>query len=334
MKTYNMNEKPLKVFGVPFYEKTGLWERVPEYLRKKLPRLEFLGIRCPGARIGFRTNSKNVGVKITLKTLSLDVGMAIFACQSANVLVGNRKNPHFAALINPPDYNTKTFEKTFCKSEVLEDITVFLPRNEIVENVEISVDDGAIVEAPTPYKHQNVVFYGSSITEGGCCTRPTNAYTALLSNRLNFDFYNLGFSGAALGEPEMADYINTFPMSVFVYDYDHNAPNPQHLAATHEPFFLRIREKNPNLPIIMLTKPDFDYDENACKRREIIRKTFENAKNAGDKNVYFIDGESFFGKEERYLCTVDGCHPNDLGFYRMANAIEPVLSEILNGKVL
>ncbi|MBQ3554213.1 MAG: hypothetical protein IJA08_05980 [Clostridia bacterium] len=177
-----------------------------------------------------------------------------------------------------------------------------------------------------------VLFYGSSITEGAHTTRPSNAYTALLSSWLDFDYYNLGFSGGAKGNPEIADFINTLDISAFVLDYDHNAPDVAHLEATHEPFFKKIREKNPNLPILMMTSPDFDYAPDKAERREVVRKTYENAVAAGDKNVYFLDGETFFGTEDRHSCTSDTCHPNDLGHYRMAKVILPVMRKMLENK--
>lgn len=57
----------------------------------------------------------------------------------------------------------------------------------------------------------------------------------------------------------------------------------------------------------------------------MIRATYENAIAAGDKNVYFIDGETFFGADERMACSNDCTHPNDLGMYRMAQVVEPVV---------
>ncbi|MBQ4043418.1 MAG: hypothetical protein IJD06_05410, partial [Clostridia bacterium] len=49
----------------------------------------------------------------------------------------------------------------------------------------------------------------------------------------------------------------------------------------------------------------------------------------GDKNVYFIDGETLFEGEFRDSCTVDGSHPNDLGFFRMAMVIGEVVGRLL-----
>ena len=60
----------------------------------------------------------------------------------------------------------------------------------------------------------------------------------------------------------------------------------------------------------------------------MIRQTFLNADRAGEP-VWFIDGESLWEGKDRDACSVDGCHPNDLGFMRMADRIEPVLREAL-----
>ena len=62
----------------------------------------------------------------------------------------------------------------------------------------------------------------------------------------------------------------------------------------------------------------------------IIYKTYLNAVDNGDKNVYFIDGKTIYEDVGYDLCTVDGCHPNDLGFWCMANSIENVIRNILN----
>ena len=330
MKIYHYYDKPLKVFGVPCYEKTGKLQRLPEELLEKLPHLEGLGKRCPGGRICFRTDSDKVQVRITFRTLSMDIGMSIFSCQAAAVLIGERTNAHFAGLVYPPDYQTLTFEGTVSKADQMEDVTIFLPRNEQIADIEIGIEDLASIEEPTPYRNDlPVVYYGSSITEGGCCCNIFNPYNAILSNRLNLDYYNLGFSGNAKGEPEMADYISSLDMSLFVLDYDHNAPDKEHLQATHEPFFKKIRAAHPQLPVIMMSKPAAVYTEDDKLRREIIRRTYENAVAAGDRNVYFIDGETFYGEKDRELCSIDKVHPNDIGFLRMADTIEPVIRKAL-----
>lgn len=334
MKTYKYNSKPLELHGLPFYEKNHLLNRLPadtvEKLKTENPTSEILYLhkRCPGARICFRTNSKQFTVRMELASISPDLGMSIYDCQSINVMIGPHKTARFAGLVYPKNYDTLTAEKTFTKSDEMEDITLFFPRNEPVKNIEIEVEEDALVEAPTPYKYPPILFYGSSITEGGCCCRVTNAYNALISADLDVDYYNYGFSGNALGELSLADCIAEIPMSIFVYDYDHNAPTAEHLKKTHEPFFRRIREKNPDLPVIMISRPSYTDSSDADIRVGIIRETYENAINSGDKNVYFVDGRTFFG-DKGALCSCDNCHPNDLGFYMMAEKIKPVVKSIL-----
>ena len=331
MKEYSAKQAPLKVYGIPNFEKTKTFHRVPEDVIEKVPSLSFLGKRPPGGRVCFRTDSPTLTVRITFETLSIDIGMSIYACQSAHVFLGERTKSVFLGQVNPWNYETKTFEKTFKTNGKMEDVTIFLPRNEILSELSILVEDDARVESPTPYRYEKpVLYYGSSITEGGIANSPANGYNAILSRRLDADYINLGFSGNAKGELAMADYINTLDFSVFVYDYDHNAPTVEHLAATHEPFFRRIREVHPTTPVLMLTRPHATYGEDEIARRAVVKATYDRAKAEGDENVYFIDGETFFlDYPERELCFIDTIHPNDIGFLKMADRIEPVLRELL-----
>lgn len=334
MATYTIFDEPLKVSGVPFFERDKKLTRLPDDVIAQLPHLDHLGRRCAGARVAFKTDSPTFTVKVVLKTLTVDLGMSIYASQSAQIMLGERQNARHLGVVYPPDYNTKTFEKTFRKSSDLEQITIYFPRNEQIETIEVTVEDGATVCEPTPYKYKKpIVFYGSSITEGGCACNSTNAYTAILSRWLDFDFYNFGFSGNARGELVIADYINTIDMGAFVFDYDHNAPTVKHLSKTHKPFFDRIREVHPDIPVLMMTRPAEVYDDDKKARRDVVKSTYDAAIAAGDKNVYFIDGETYYGETDRNLCSFDDCHPNDLGFFRMANVIRPTLKKVLDSVV-
>ena len=329
MKTFSYKDYPLKIFGLPLFHENQKLERLPDEVIEKVPSLEFFGKRCPGGRLCFRTNSETITIKAKFKTLGADAGMSVFSCQSFDVLKGSRDNLQFLGLVTGYNVQTYSFENTFKKEKVMEDIMIYLARNEIIEDLYIEIDDDALIEPPTEYKYKPIVFYGSSITEGGCCSNVKNSYTSILSNRLDADYICLGFSGSAKGKLPMADFINTIDMSIFVFDYDHNAPDAEHLRKTHEPFFKRIREVHPYLPIVIMTMPKEVYNEENDERASVIKETYLNAKANGDQNVYFIDGEEFYGPEERYLCSIDNVHPNSLGFLRMANIIEPTLRKIL-----
>ena len=92
---------------------------------------------------------------------------------------------------------------------LLEEVLIWLPRNASVKLVTIEVDDDAEVLSPIPYRYSNpILYYGTSITESGCAM-VSNGYTSLISRWLDVDFYNLGLSGSAVAELEMADYINS-----------------------------------------------------------------------------------------------------------------------------
>ncbi|MDD6799037.1 MAG: SGNH/GDSL hydrolase family protein [Firmicutes bacterium] len=198
-----------------------------------------------------------------------------------------------------------------------------------VTKLYIGLKEGSRTETPDVYANEKpVVFYGSSITQGGCASRPGNIYQNILSRALNMDYLCLGFSGRAMGEKEIAEYMAGLDMCAFVSDYDHNAPNSEYLKNTHFALYETIRNKNPDIPYIMITHPSKGINE-ATLRRTTVMESFIKAVDRGDKNIYFIDGDSLFAGDEYDSCTVDGCHPNDLGFYRMARGILPILKEIL-----
>ena len=213
----------------------------------------------------------------------------------------------------------------------MREFTLNLPLYNGIRSIRVGLAPKSEVVAPTPFAVERpILFYGSSITQGGCASRPGNAYTHILARWFDANLINYGFSGSARAEQEMARLVARIPQSVFVYDYDHNAPNVDHLAATHAPFFATLRAAQPQLPVVMVSRPDFDGNlADSRARRDIVRLTYEQAKAAGDARVFFVDGETLFGASDRDPCTVDGCHPNDLGFMRMAETIRPTLAQAL-----
>jgi lysophospholipase L1-like esterase len=127
----------------------------------------------------------------------------------------------------------------------------------------------------------------------------------------------------------VAEYIAAMDLSAFVMDYDNNAPTPEWLRDTHEPFFRIIRKAQPKLPVIFVSRPPLMGSDENPERIEIIKQTYQNALDAGDKHVYFINGSEFFDAFAGDAATVDGCHPNDYGFVLMALGILPVLEKAL-----
>jgi len=201
-----------------------------------------------------------------------------------------------------------------------------LPLYNGVKSLEIGVLPGSRFGKPAPYRYDKpILFYGSSITQGAAASRPGSTYCNLLCMALDAPQHNLGFSGQAKGEIAFGRAIGKMPAAALIYDYDYNAPDAEFLARTHEPFFLAVREAQPELPVIMISRCSGFSD----KRTAVVRRTYDNAVKRGDKHVYFIEGAEFFKDYGVDVCTYDLCHPNDLGFYLMYQRVLPVLKEAL-----
>jgi hypothetical protein len=336
MRTYSCNEALLSLHGLNHIQpENGEYWRLPLDIQKQMPeQYERLGKRPAGARLRFRTDAAKITIRYSLKTESVDRCIPLPGSAGVDVYVGSGIESRYAGYVAPAEYGFKDtiIEGTIDKQPVMETVTINLPRNEQLSHLEIVVEDDVQVEAAQPYTiSAPIVFYGSSITEGGCADRPGAAYTSMVSRWLDSEYFNYGFSGSARGESDFAEFIAAHPaISAFVYDYDHNAPTPEHLEQTHKPFFDIVRRAHPTIPILLLTRPDFDRDpEDSNRRRAIVNDTYLTAVHGGDRHVYFIDGQSFFGSIGREECTIDGCHPNSLGFMRMAERIYPLLRQII-----
>ena len=321
---YDAFEPPFSIHGLLFED--GAFCRMPgEIARQVNEGVAGLYRNTAGGRLRFRTDSPYVVISAAMPNVGKMPHFAFTGSAGFDLYAGDR----FIGCFMPPvDIRDGYAAAVNLPGAGLREITVHFPLYSDVSALRVGLRADARLLPPEPYRvTKPVVFYGSSITQGGCASRPGLAYTNLLSRMLSAEHRNLGFSGSARGETVMAEYLKQSEMSAFVLDYDHNAPDPAHLAATHEALFRAVREAQPELPVLMLSRPRFTLTGDEPERREIVRATWANAAAAGDGNVYFLDGPALMaacGDEG----TVDGCHPNDLGFASMARAIAPVLREM------
>lgn len=329
MKWYHLTDPALSLEGLALSDREGrrYWRLPEDVIDQVNPGVSEVAKFPSGARVRFATDSRRIALCAVVGPAGYikNVG-AIGKCGLAGYVDGEW---HY--VVYPAASDAEEMTGAYDLDGKMHEHTVYLPLFTPLYDLMIGLDDGAQVKSPRPYAIQKpVVFYGSSITNGASATHAGNAYVSIICRRLDASFLNLGFSGSARGEERIAHYIAGLDMSLFVMDYDHNAPDAAHLEATHEKFFRIVRQAQPALPIALISKPDFDMDPEAnAARREVIRRTFEHALAEGDTRVRFIDGETLFGTTERRDCLVDGTHPNDLGFRRMADAITPVLRELL-----
>ena len=330
---YDAAEAPIELYGA---YSTNPYRRMPDDIARLVGEGVYtLNTYTAGIRARFRCNSSYVAIhceweKQTHNPHMADLNQAGFDLYRITES-GEYKfiKPYFTPSI--VDKDCKGYDSVLELNGEMTDYVINFPSYNDVKLLYIGVSEGTRFESAKKYKNElPVVFYGSSITQGGCACRPGNIYQNFLARWLDMDYINLGFSGNGQAQPEMVKYLAGLPMCVFVSDYDHNAPTVEHLRNTHYKLYTEIREKNPDLPYIMISKPDFKWDNPAdVEKREIIKESYRRAVNAGDKNVYFLDGETIFGDFERDAHTVDGCHPNDLGFYKFALALKPILEKLL-----
>ena len=282
-------------------------------------------VKCPaGGRIRFKTDSSCVRIGADFREGNVNSASDVLCDGAFLGRVGPYGFEHEADCLDG--------EVELPSDGKLHSITVFLPRTVELLEYRITLDDGAALEAAEPYNiTKPIVFYGSSITMGAISTSPSHAYTALVAERLGVDHINLGFGGSAKGERAMAEYIAGLEMSAFVLDYEHNAPTLDHLRETHRPFFDIIREAQPDLPILIVSRPDTDGDRiRVFRGRQIIMDTFHHALDKGDLAVDFVDGSFLWGNDDREICHYpDDPHPTDEGFRRMADVIAPRLRRIM-----
>ena len=230
------------------------------------------------------------------------------------------------------DYKTAEYKVNTRNNGEVRSMLINLPHFSETKKIYIGLAKGSKLERGAEYRNEKpIVFYGSSITHGAAAGRPGNTYENFISQKYNLNYTNLGFAGGAKGQPTMAAYIASLDMSMFVCDYDHNAPDAKHLEETHYLFYEIIRRAHPDIPYIMISRPDNTPLPKAddARKRAIIN-SYEKALAAGDKNVYFIDGSTLLEGEFAESCTSDGSHPNDLGFLRMADKIGAVIARIMN----
>ena len=287
---YNAECAPFRLHGV--FVENGSYRRMPEEIAKQVSLgVHVLSAHTAGGRVRFVTDSPYVAIKAECCPQKSSHA-ALTGFGGFDIYAEYDGESRYEGTFIPP-YDIKDgYEavKDF-KSNHMRVLTINFPLYATVSKLFIGLKAGTVLKPVPDYKIKKpVVFYGSSITQGGCASKPGSSYQSILSRRFDCDYINLGFSGGAKGEDAMTDYIKGLDISAFVMDYDYNAPTPEHLRNTHSKMYQVVRASHPHIPILMLPRPKYYLEPEEEECADIIYQTYLSAKEAGDEKVYFISG--------------------------------------------
>jgi lysophospholipase L1-like esterase len=314
----------LTVEGKGWTDTGNFWERLPARAKGKVPkRVWALSKNTAGICVRFVTDSKEIhaiwdgGGAMNHMAATGNSGLDLYA----------RKNGQweFKGVGRPKQTRSNSLLAKNLSGKPTEYL-LYLPLYNHVTELKIGIQpDSMIKKAPDRprEKAKPIVFYGTSITQGGCASRCGMCHAALLGRWLDREVINLGFSGSGKMEPELAKLLCELEPEMFILECLPNMTTAM-VQERVEPFVRILRRSHPDTPILLVENP-IGVPHNAGNAA--LRKIYEKLQNQNVKNLYYLPGDSQLAGEENG--TVDGVHPTDLGFFRMAVAYRPVLEKII-----
>lgn len=338
---YDVRQAPFELYGLYHPQSEPVFKRLPdEVAAATSDGVRRLALQTAGGRVRFATDSDYIAIKCVMPYVTKYSHFPLTGTSAFDLYEDTEGGSRYRGCFIPPMSATDGYESLLRigswdglrpegadGSRRMRCYTIDFPNYNPVTTLYIGLRAGSRLAGGRKYiDWRPVVYYGSSITQGGCATHAGNCYQNIITRHTGLDYINLGFSGNGRGEDAIVEYMAGLDMLAFVSDYDHNAPNVEHLRATHCRMYERIRASHPSIPYIMISRPDFDAHYNdSVARRDVVIDTYRHARDRGDKNVYYIDGQGIFRGPDEELCTVEGTHPTDVGFMKMAETIERLL---------
>ena len=340
----SVEDSRVRLSGFAFFEEDHKLLRVPNRLKSIFeqvnPCINELGVHTAGGQLSFRSNTSRVFIKASITTTPNMVNMTPVAQCGFDCYIGDTPyDLRFFGItkfdVTKSDYTCEVVSKL--DTTKIKEFLFHFPLYAGVMKLEIGIEKDALIEPPTPYeKEGKLIFYGTSITQGGCASRPGMAYTNYLARKLNLEHCNFGFSGNGLGEYEVACMLSEIENPLlYVIDYEANSGTNGRMVKSLVDFIGCLREHHKETPILVVSRVPYLMDlleesTGALRNqlREFQRSTVETLRKQGDNAIYFMDGSTLWGDDfDEY--TVDFIHPTDLGFYFMGKGLEPVIKEIL-----
>lgn len=214
---------------------------------------------------------------------------------------------------------------------------MYLPLYNGTEKLEVGVKAGSTITVNPGYDTTHakpMLFWGSSILHGACASRPGMAYPSIIGRRMERPVINLGFSGNGRMDPPIVERIAKLDVSIYVIDCCPNM-DPPLITERTEPLVKALRAARPGTPIVLVENVPYEKGwflssskDAYVKKNEALRAAYGRLRASGIKNLHYIRCDNFWGDD--HDATVDGVHPNDIGFLRMADAIQRELRKLVH----
>lgn len=342
---HDPTKAPFRLSGFSFFERDGVYRRLPLKPPIALPgSVNTLAWCASGGQVCFRTDSDRILIRVALIPTAPLRNVARTAQASFDLLRGEPLRKRFAGLA-VPKYDENEYQRELWKvsDRKMQEYTLNFPLYQGVQKLEIGLSEGAKIEPPTAWRIQGpVVVYGGSTLQGSSASRPGNSWTMMLSLRLNVEFANMGFSGSGRTEASVAEALASINNpALYIMCSDTNSTLEQ-LKERFVTFINILRKAHPKTPILVLPRPRWggdlrtnedrsakDSDADRRAKAEFLKGEVEKFVKNGDARIFFKDGADDTAADFD-VESVDGSHMNDLGYYRFANKVEPIVRELLD----
>jgi hypothetical protein len=319
---------------LPEQERLGWFDRLPASAQGKVPEAVWnLSHDSAGMLVRFRTDSPEIQVRYRLRRGELAMShMPATGVSGVDLYARDEAGKWRWVGVTRPGGKEVASQLTSGLPVKDREYALYLPLYNGVESLELGVLKGAAFEGLPP-RERPIVFYGTSITQGACASRPGMVHTAILGRRLDRPIINLGFSGAGRMDSEVGDYLAQLDASLFVIDCLPNM-KPELVAERCVPLVKQLRASRPDAPIVLVEDRLFTNSWISPERQTFharnqaaLKAAFEQLQREGVTGLYYVQGALLYGEDSEGA--TDGSHANDLGFMRQADAFEPVLRAAL-----
>ncbi|MEM7015786.1 MAG: SGNH/GDSL hydrolase family protein, partial [Pseudomonadota bacterium] len=239
---------------------------------------------------------------------------------------------------------------------------LWLPHNALIELRTLHIEDGSKIKPLPRDSRPHWIHYGSSISHCMEASAPAYTWPAVAARQAGFTLQSLGVGGQCHLDQFVARTIRDADADLISIKTGINVINMDSMRErVYEPalhgFLDTIREGQPDTLITLIspiycpsaerhpgptipnadgkfvTIPGHEDIRAGCmtltRVREIITNVVSRRREAGDPNLFYVDGLSLFGESDAHDLP-DDLHPNPAGYVRMGERFGEVLADLVD----